>query len=239
MKQFSDEETTTFHFAKGLVNSPPPAWLAEQLEGPPHLRFFEWDLAVLDEGYENHVRKYGIHNRGKDPLGMIGEGEQDLEGPGELGPLSAEILEPKLWSVGVALEYLHNIMEDEGPFHGVVGVSEGASVAATLLIDDIQQCKDKQLKSHLRCGLFFIGAPAYWAETARPIGKEDGQVIDVPTCHVMGSTDVFRDGGEQLLNSCHADKALVINHSGGHIVPQDLSINKKIADWIKEQERAI
>ena len=147
---------------------------------------------------------------------------------------------PEPWSVSVALEYLHNIIEDEGPFDGVLGVSEGASVAATLLIEDIQAHQAQNTRSPLRCALFFIGAPAWSADgTKAYLAEEHGQVIDVPTCHVMGAKDILKEAAEALLNICVADKALVVPHPGGHAIPQDYEINKRVADWVREQEQEI
>ena len=154
--------------------------------------------------------------------------------------LYSELLKnsPEPWSVIIALEYLHNIMEDEGPFDGVMGVSEGASVAATLLIEDLQACKARNAQSSLRCGIFFIGAPAWYADGTKPwIAEQHGQVIDVPTCHIMGTNDILKIGAEQLFKICDADKALVIADPGGHRIPQDFDTNKQVADWIREQER--
>lgn len=33
-----------------------------------------------------------------------------------------------------ALDYLYQIIEEEGPFDGIIGYSEGATVAATLIL---------------------------------------------------------------------------------------------------------
>ena len=138
----------------------------------------------------------------------------------------------------MALDYLYNVIEDEGPFDGVIGVSEGASVAATLLIDDIQACKAKQTQSHFRCGIFYIGAPAWSADGTRPwLAEEHGQVIDLPTCHIMGVNDTFKEGAKALLEICNSNKARVVLDPGGHRIPQDYETNKLMADWVREQER--
>lgn len=168
------------------------------------------------------------------------DAEEEQREDDRLTPLFTEYMDnpPEPWSVGVALEYLHNIIEDEGPFQGVIGVSEGASVAATLLVEDIQCCRAKQMRSNFRCGLFYIGAPAWSADGTRAVlAEDDGQVIDISTCHLMGAKDVFKVGAEQLLKICDSDKALVINDPGGHRMPQDMPTNKQIAEWVREQER--
>ena len=143
---------------------------------------------------------------------------------------------PEAWSVGVALEYLHNVIEDEGPFDGIIGISEGASVAATLLIEDLQVCNAKQMRSNFRCGIFYIGAPAWWPDGTRAwLAEEHGQMIDLPTCHIIGVKDVFKEGAEQLLKICNQD----IRDPGGHRIPQDEETNKLMADWVREREREL
>lgn len=188
--------------------------------------------------YEAAVRKYGLPSKERGCWDKTG-GERDIDIEALTVPL-AEYLKnpPEPWSVGIALEYLHNIMEDEGPFEGVIGISEGASVAATLLIEDIQACKARQTRSHFRCGIFYIGAPAWWPDGTRAwLAEEHGQMIDLPTCHIIGANDVFRIGGEELLKICDLDKALVISDPGGHRIPQDYETNKLMADWVRERER--
>lgn len=240
IQQMSNDENITFHYAQGFLDSQPPPWLEEALEGPPHLRFFQWNSALLDVWYEAHVRKYGAPSVEK---GWWGKMEEEKDADDELLTLLfSEYMNnpPEPWSVGIALEYLHNIIEDEGPFDGVIGISEGASVAATLLVEDLQACKAKQIRSNLRCGIFFIGAPAWWADGTKAwLAEEHGQVIDVPTCHVMGSKDVFKEGAEQLLKICDSEKALVITDPGGHRIPQDYETNKLVADWVRFQEREL
>ena len=232
----SNDENITFYYAQGFLDSHPPPWLEVALDGPPHLKFFQWDSSLLDVWHEAHVRKYGL----KGWWGKPGE-EQDVD-EDLLTLLFAEYIKnpPEPWSVGIALEYLHNIIKDEGPFDGVIGISEGASVAATLLIEDIQACKARQTRSPLRCGIFYIGAPAWLADGTKAwLAEEHGQVIDVPTCHIMGVKDVFREGAEQLLKICESDKAFVINDPGGHRIPQDYETNKLVADWVREREREL
>lgn len=233
LRQLSDDENITFHFAKGYLDSPPPPWLAEQLEGPPHLRFFQWDSAFLDIGYDRHVEKHGVPDLKNIRDTDVEEAKRDL------APIYEDLdIAPEPWSVSVALEYLHNIIEDEGPFHGVIGVSEGAAVAATLLVEDLQSRAAGGTRSDLRCGLFYIGAPAMSADGTRAVlYEEDGQVVNVPTCHVMGVKDMFRVFAEPLLKICDPDKALVINDPGGHRIPQDVETNDLIAEWIRQQQR--
>ena len=222
-KQLSNDENITFYYAQGFLESRPPTWLEAAVDGPPYLKFYEWESDDLEE-FGDHIRSLGPPAETPSPFPLA----EFLKRP------------PEPWSVGVTLDYLYNVIEDEGPFDGVIGISEGASVAATLLIEDIQACKAKQTQSRFRCGIFYIGAPAWWADGSRAwLAEEHGQVIDLPTCHVMGMNDIFKEGAEALLKICNSDKALVIADPGGHRIPQDHETNKLMADWVREQERNV
>lgn len=79
-----------------------------------------------------------------------------------------------------AVRYLYEIMERSGPFDGVIGYSEGATVAATLLL-----CEKARGAKGLRCGVFFMGWPPMDPEGfSLVLGDESPWGIDVPTCHV-------------------------------------------------------
>lgn len=246
MKHVSDDENITFHFAQGYLDCPPPQWLAKALEGPPHLRFFSWDALILNFDYDAYTQKHGAVDV-KKMLWGASDLDEEVKIPEDEEQAMKDFVSeynkypPEAWSVDVALEYLHNIIEDEGPFQGVIGISEGATVAATLLVEDIRRCRAQQTKSDFRCGLFYVGLPAWSAADGAArmvVEEEDGQVIDIPTCHIIGARDIFKAGAQLLLKICDADKALVVSDRGGHRIAQDELLNKQVADWIREQERA-
>ena len=190
---------------------------------------------------EAQVRKYGSHVPDK---GWCRTGEEEDKGVGEdelRSVLFSEYIRnnpPESWSVGIALEYLRNVIEEEGPFDGILGISEGASVAATLLIEDIQEHKANHTQSPFRCAIFFIGAPAWSVDGTKPyLAEEHGEIIPVPTCHIMGAQDILNEAADALLKTCNGDKAYVVSHPGGHKIPQDYETNKLVADWVRVQER--
>lgn len=82
-----------------------------------------------------------------------------------------------------AVAYLYDVIERSGPFDGVIGYSEGATVAATLLL--CERAKARGERRGIRCGIFFMGWPPMDPEGFNLVlGDESRWSIDVPTCHV-------------------------------------------------------
>ncbi|KAI4116237.1 MAG: hypothetical protein LQ338_007747 [Usnochroma carphineum] len=143
-----------------------------------------------------------------------------------------------------ALLDLESYMDDEGPFDGVMAFSQGAGLAASLLIHRMQ--KDPQqarLSPAFRCAVFFSGgvpedpegleaaACAIDAENGDvTIGEKsmtmrrrlmdvehDGEVIEIPTAHIWGRNDsLYPTFGPVLSRLCKGSEREVFVHEGGH-----------------------
>ena len=59
----------------------------------------------------------------------------------------------------MALDHLYKVMETEGPFDGIIVYSEGATVAATLLLHDQKRAGILGIPSMFKCALSFAGWP--------------------------------------------------------------------------------
>ncbi|KAI5238912.1 hypothetical protein E4T43_07096 [Aureobasidium subglaciale] len=57
------------------------------------------------------------------------------------GPYLCYYNSPTLELVAAAFEYVHEIIEEEGPFDGVIGFSQGAALAASMLLQSAKQHK--------------------------------------------------------------------------------------------------
>ena len=127
------------------------------------------------------------------------------------------------------LEFARN--SDLGPFDGLLGFSEGASVAANVLMHSEQSRSLRPFK----CAILICGAPPF-----RP-GNEDpyladvvGQIISTPTLHILGAKDPGRLGGLALYNLCTTGTASLYDHGKGHEIPRVPAITKKMAKLIQE-----
>jgi hypothetical protein len=84
-----------------------------------------------------------------------------------------------------AIDYLYRIMEKDGPFDGIIGYSEGATVAATLLLHEQRKFETRGIPPMFKCALFFAGWPPLNPEMdALVLADESDLTISIPTCHI-------------------------------------------------------
>ncbi|KAJ5287310.1 Serine hydrolase FSH [Penicillium angulare] len=132
-----------------------------------------------------------------------------------------------------AVAALADYVDHEGPFDGMMGFSEGAIMAATLLVEDA-----KNSAMGLKCGIFFSGGLPLDPELLRgecvrcvdPL--TDGVAIRVPTAIIVeedlgrlscrsplsglwGQGDISRG----LVDICEPSLREVVLHSIGHQIP--------------------
>ena len=91
-------------------------------------------------------------------------------------------------STGNAVKYLVKIMEQRGPFDGIIGYSEGATMAATLLLHEQRRARKKGVPSMFKYAIFFAGWPPVDPDTYGMILSDESEdMIEIPTCHISES----------------------------------------------------
>lgn len=84
-----------------------------------------------------------------------------------------------------AINYLYRIMKNDGPFDGIIGYSEGATIAATLLLHEQRRYETTGIPPMFKCALFFAGWPPMNPDLdAIVLADESDLTITIPTCHV-------------------------------------------------------
>ena len=139
-------------------------------------------------------------------------------------------------SIANVLDDLESYLEGEGPFDGLWGFSEGASLAAILLIRQKRRHEEKSralghstpppLKPLVRCAVFFSGPtpvdpPASGGDDKEPEPLDPasaGEPIRIPTAHVWGSND-REYVGPGLTQLCQPEGCNVFIHGRGHEIP--------------------
>lgn len=128
----------------------------------------------------------------------------------------------------------------QGPFDGLMGFSEGGSVAAGVAIEDA-----KQPFGHFKCAVFFSAAlpaePSLAREgTIRPLDyAKDGVLINIPTAHIWSESGSIHPGmGRELAKFCNEALRSEYEHDLGHDVPGCRS-DKGLAESIMVIERTI
>lgn len=217
LRELEDDKKITFEFAQGMLEYPPPEGFERELGDPPHLRFFEWELP----------EKY---------LGARVPPTRGVNQPSVEDVIREHFQPQDPFCMEMALEYLHLVMEQEGPFEGLIGWSEGAAVAATLLLDDFSKCELDHSTSEFKCAIFFAGSPPFTLDGKNVLLHDQyGQVIKIPTCHILGQSDAMVELAEALFNICDSSSAIAIRDEGGHRISRDPEVIKKIVDFIKQQ----
>ena len=87
-----------------------------------------------------------------------------------------------------AIDYLYNVMEKDGPFDGIIGNSEGATVAATLILHEQRRFETDGIPPMVKCALFLLGwQPMNHELDAIVLADECDLTITILTCHVSKS----------------------------------------------------
>ncbi|KAI0015068.1 serine hydrolase-domain-containing protein [Xylariomycetidae sp. FL0641] len=125
-----------------------------------------------------------------------------------------------------ALRDLETLVDEEGPFDGVMGFSQGAALAASLIVHKMRKASRTERQRQrpvFRFAVFFCGGIPYDASTQplRPLSFEaDGPLIDIPTAHIWGANDqLYPSFGVVLSSLCRPDRKTDFIHPGGHEVP--------------------
>lgn len=89
------------------------------------------------------------------------------------------------------MDYLYDQLEKNPDIEGIVGYSEGASVAASFIMDEEKRCQDTGRARRIKCALFFTGWPPISPDNKLILADEDERMIDIPTLHVVGANGTF------------------------------------------------
>ena len=127
-------------------------------------------------------------------------------------------------SVLTALDDLEDWITDNGPFDGCLGFSQGAALAAMLIIRH-QNHQNRQNET-FRFAIFVCAAVPH-DEAALQLGENrllhsalDGQVIRIPTAHIVGIKDPNLVSALELSQLCQERGKAIFDHGGGHDIPR-------------------
>ncbi|CCD27288.1 putative serine hydrolase NDAI_0K00970 [Naumovozyma dairenensis CBS 421] len=130
------------------------------------------------------------------------------------------------------ISYLHDYIIANGPFHGIVGFSQGAGVAGYLLTDfngllHLNETEQPPLEFFMSFGGFRFKPGCYQKQY-------DENPIKVPSLHVYGDLDTITEPEkvQSLLKSCTEGTATYLTHPGGHFVPNSRGFLKKVVTWL-------
>lgn len=120
-----------------------------------------------------------------------------------------------------AYQILDEVIEEEGPFDGVLGFSHGGTLASGYLI---HYAKTKpNTPPPFRCAIFLNSLPPFRMNPGEePVVDDDLKgYINVPTVNVAGLADFAYKYSIELHQLCPAKQAALVVHDGAHDVPRD------------------
>jgi predicted esterase len=137
-------------------------------------------------------------------------------------------------SIMNAYEMLDEIIEEDGPFDGVLGFSHGGVVAAGILA---HHATTKPYEPPpFRCAIFFSSFPPFrMGDDEIPIfepGLQDK--IRIPTLHIMGEQDFVYKHSRRLFQLCDERSSEALVHTKGHEIPTDAKTVSKMAAAIRD-----
>lgn len=172
LKELTDDGTATFYFTHGPCKVEPPEGFEEFFGEPPYYRFIEPDeeaAKMQDNDVLSRIRDF--------PRGE-----------------TAEDTMRELMTVGVAtshrstsraIKYLSEVIARRGPFDGIIGYSEGATVASTFLLHEQRRAARTGQPSCLKYGIFFAGWPPVDPTThGLVLSDETEERIESRTLHI-------------------------------------------------------
>ena len=213
------DNTASFYFVDGLFDSVPCLELEYQCP-PPNLHFFDFDNVPVAAGIHNVAATLDLKN---------------MSTPEEaMRRVSSTYRFKNRDAVALTLDYIGNVIKEEGPFQGVIGASEGASAAATVLMNELQTSSDNGHRTAMRCGIFFVAVPAYRADgTGWILSDETGQRITAPTCHVYSEKDPLVLASKALWNTCEPSSRTLVLHEKGHTIPHEKDLMAEVANFVR------
>jgi hypothetical protein len=144
-------------------------------------------------------------------------------------------------SIAQAHELILSAVEDDGPFDGVIGFSQGAAIAASVIIHHAETHPLEPQYSLFKCAIFVCGGlPPNYEGTRLLSPQDDGQVIKIPTAHIVGKKDSLYPDCMALHGLCEKSNSLLYDHGQGHEIPRDPNRRNAMAAVIKStMDRAV
>lgn len=179
MKELRSDDTAALQFVHGPVEAFPPEGFEEFFGLGPYYRFIKPAETESGNGdVLDRIRHF--------PKGATAEDQMRELMRGGIGavPVPYQDVHSDV-SAQEALDYLYQIMEEDGPFDGIIGYSEGATVAATLILHEQRRFEIEGREPMFKFAMFFAGWPPMSPElNSIVLADETDVTITIPTLHI-------------------------------------------------------
>lgn len=130
------------------------------------------------------------------------------------------------------IEYLASVFEEQGPFDGVLGFSQGACVAAVLsaLLDKGSLPPNIKFDFVVLISGFLPRDPRYAAICDSTSAGQ--QISQVKALHVVGKSDDVVEPARSYKVMEMFESSEIVEHEKGHLVPSDKHVRDAIKAFI-------
>ncbi|KAJ5088243.1 DUF341 family oxidoreductase [Penicillium angulare] len=214
-KDLAEDNTASFHYINAPVKIIPPPGFEEYFGVGPHFRWAD-DGGAAEDSMISRVRTIPD---GQNPEDVM----RDLVGDRKV----------KWINFDDVMKYLFDTMESDPEIQGIIGYSEGASIAATLILEEAKRLRATGRPRQIKCAMFVTGWPPMHPIDGALLADESDVVLDVPTLHVIGANDPFRHGAYALYNVCDQDTAVFFDTGKGHTIPRSGLVIHELGDAVR------
>lgn len=203
MTDVGDDRVSTFYFCHGPCKAVPPPGFEDYFGPAPHYRFIEPDHESQAQGQGQGRRSEDVLSRirdfpecetAEDTMRELLRGDEsssyssgsdsESDGGGSSGSSTPAVATAHR-STENAIRYILDVVRKHGPFDAIVGYSEGATMAATMLLYQQRRQKKWGTKPLFKYGIFFAGWPPLDPKTHDIVlSDESDERIETRTLHI-------------------------------------------------------
>ncbi|KAJ9297328.1 hypothetical protein DTO271G3_4621 [Paecilomyces variotii] len=202
-KELEPDQTASFHYINGAVVVSPPPGFDEYFGIGPHYRWID-DGGTAEDSMIARIRQLPAGDSPEDVMRNLTGGRED-----------------GTWrNRQQVMDSLYGELEKDPSIEGIIGYSEGSTVAASFILDEQRRLEEEGRPRRIKCAMFFTGWPPISKEGKILLADDSDCFLNIPTLHVIGANDPYRDGALALYNVCDPDAAVIFDTGKGHTIPR-------------------
>ncbi|ROV96996.1 hypothetical protein VSDG_04050 [Cytospora chrysosperma] len=191
-----------FNWTQGTCPATPPEGFEDYFGAGPLWRFIEYDG---DTAFDivDRIRDFPEGSNPEETMRVLfGDNQSCLA-----------------TSVQNATQRLLDMIDADPEIEGILGYSEGATTAATLILEERRRAQESGRQRRIKRAIFFAGWPpmSISGDKVQVLLADQAQgIIDIPTLHIVGCSDPYILGAVALYNMCERSSAEMFDHGKGH-----------------------
>ncbi|GAD95060.1 DUF341 family oxidoreductase, putative [Paecilomyces variotii No. 5] len=216
-KELERDQTASFRYINAPVAVSPPPGFDEYFGIGPHYRWAD-DGGTAEDSMLARIRQLPVGESPEDVMRNLQKGHENTT-----------------WrNRRQVMDILYRELENDPLIEGIIGYSEGSSVAASFVVDEDRRLEEEGRPRRIRCAIFFTGWPPISKEGKVLLADESDYFINIPTLHVIGANDPYRDGALALYNVCDPDTAVIFDTGKGHTIPRAGLVITELGNAVRE-----